>query len=94
VSFPIECVGPQRDVRVAVFLRRDKPSMTTGVVKWYNPSKGYGFIQPEDGSPDVFVHISDVETAGLGSLKEGQRIGYELVRGKNGKSNAGNLKAA
>jgi cold shock protein len=68
--------------------------MSTGVVKWFNATKGYGFIQPEDGSADVFVHISDVESAGLGSLNEGQRLSYELVRGKNGKSNAGNLKAA
>ncbi len=68
--------------------------MSTGVVKWFNPTKGYGFIQPEDGSPDVFVHISDVQNAGLGTLNEGQRISYDLARGKNGKSNATNLKSA
>ncbi len=68
--------------------------MSTGTVKWFNAAKGYGFIQPEDGSPDVFVHISDVENAGMSSLKEGQRLTYDLVRGKTGKSNASNLKTA
>jgi CspA family cold shock protein len=68
--------------------------MSVGTVKWFNTTKGFGFIQPEDGSADVFVHISDVERSGLGSLKEGQRVAYELMRGKNGKSNATNLKAA
>jgi cold shock protein len=68
--------------------------MSTGTVKWFNAAKGYGFIQPEDGSPDVFVHISDVENAGMSSLKEGQRLSYDLVRGKTGKSNASNLKTA
>jgi CspA family cold shock protein len=53
--------------------------MPTGTVKWFNPTKGYGFIQPQDGSKDVFVHISAVERAGLGSLNEGQAIEFELV---------------
>lgn len=68
--------------------------MTTGVVKWFNATKGYGFIQPEDGAADVFVHISDVERSGLGSLKDGQRVSFEIMRGKNGKNSATNLKAA
>jgi CspA family cold shock protein len=68
--------------------------MTTGIVKWFNSTKGFGFIQPEDGAADVFVHISDVERSGLGTLKEGQRVGFEITRGKNGKSSATNLKAA
>lgn len=68
--------------------------MTTGIVKWFNATKGYGFIQPEDGGADVFVHISDVERAGLGSLKDGQRVGFEITRGKNGKNSATNLKSA
>jgi CspA family cold shock protein len=69
--------------------------MTTGTVKWFNPDKGYGFIQPDDGSKDVFVHISAVEQAGLRRLQEGQRIGYEVIADKRtGKSSAGNLRAA
>lgn len=65
--------------------------MATGTVKWFNPTKGFGFIQPEDGSKDVFVHISAVERAGLQSLAEGQTVGYELVPGRDGKSSAENL---
>ncbi len=66
--------------------------MTEGTVKWFNAVKGYGFIQPDDGSKDAFVHISSVEQAGLSSLQEGQRVSYELVPGKNGKSSAEKLK--
>ena len=65
--------------------------MTTGTVKWFNPTKGYGFIEPEDGSKDVFVHISAVERAGLSGLNEGQKVSYELQAGQNGKSSAKNL---
>jgi cold shock protein len=65
--------------------------MTTGTVKWFNAQKGYGFIQPEDGSKDVFVHISAVERAGLGSLHEGQKISYQLERGQQGKTSAVDL---
>ncbi len=65
--------------------------MATGTVKWFNPAKGYGFIEPEDGSIDVFVHISAVESAGLSSLSEGQKVSYEVQPGKNGKSSAENL---
>ena len=67
--------------------------MATGTVKWFDPAKGFGFIQPEDGSKDVFVHISAVERAGMGSLTEGQRISYEVVT-ERGKQAAGNLQAA
>jgi CspA family cold shock protein len=67
--------------------------MPNGTVKWFNPGKGYGFIQPSDGSKDVFVHISAVERAGLGTLREGQKIQYEIVTGRNGKSSAENLVA-
>jgi len=65
--------------------------MTIGTVKWFNPTKGYGFIEPEDGSKDTFVHISAVEKAGLTTLNEGQKVEYELVPGQNGKSSAENL---
>ena len=67
--------------------------MTTGVVKWFNGQKGYGFIQPDDGGKDVFVHISAVERAGLHNLAEGQKISFELkVDPRRGKSNADNLR--
>ena len=65
--------------------------MATGTVKWFNSTKGYGFIEPSDGSKDVFVHISAVERAGLPGLTEGQKINYEVVPGQNGKSSAENL---
>ncbi|GGF89821.1 cold-shock protein [Azorhizobium oxalatiphilum] len=66
--------------------------MTTGTVKWFNPEKGFGFISPEDGGADAFVHISAVERAGLSTLKEGQKVSYELVADKrSGKTSAANL---
>jgi CspA family cold shock protein len=69
--------------------------MNKGTVKWFNSIKGYGFIQPDDGSKDVFVHISAVERAGLSNLSEGQKLSYEIVRDrKTGKSSADNLAAA
>ena len=69
--------------------------MESGTVKWFNGQKGFGFIQPENGGNDVFVHISAVERAGLGSLHEGQKVGYELERDKrSGKMSAGQLQAA
>ncbi|MFC6791545.1 cold-shock protein [Methylobacterium komagatae] len=68
--------------------------MSTGTVKWFNATKGFGFIQPEDGGQDVFVHISAVERAGLGTLNEGQRISYELETDRrSGKKSAGQLRA-
>lgn len=69
--------------------------MQKGTVKWFNPTKGYGFIQPAGGGgggKDVFVHISAVERAGLSTLNEGQSVEYELVTGRNGKASAENLK--
>ncbi len=66
--------------------------MPTGTVKWFNPARGYGFIAPEDGSKDVFVHISAVAEAGLSILTEGQKVEYEVVSKPDGKTAAGNLK--
>ncbi|MBX4956944.1 cold-shock protein [Rhizobium lentis] len=69
--------------------------MNSGVVKWFNGTKGFGFIQPDDGSTDVFVHISAVERAGMRELSEGQKVRYDLVRDKkSGKNAADNLQAA
>ena len=65
--------------------------MTTGTVKFFNTQRGFGFIEPDDGSKDAFVHISAVERAGLSSLSEGQKVSYELQPGQNGKSSAENL---
>jgi cold shock protein len=65
--------------------------MATGTVKWFNPTKGFGFIEPEDGSKDAFVHISSVERSGLSSLNEGQKVSYELVAGREGKIAAENI---
>jgi len=62
-------------------------------VKWFNSTKGFGFIQPDDGSKDVFVHISAVQRAGLATLAEGQKVQFDLARGKDGKMSADNLKA-
>ena len=67
--------------------------MAVGIVKWFNPTKGFGFIEPEDGGKDAFVHISAVERAGMSTLREGQKVEFEIVPGKNGKSSAENLVA-
>jgi cold shock protein len=73
----------------------EEPTMATGTVKWFNPEKGYGFIQPDDGGKDAFVHISAVERAGMRSLNEGQKVNYELVTDRrSGKTSADNLSAA
>ena len=69
--------------------------MATGTVKWFNTTKGYGFIAPDAGGPDVFVHISAVERSGLGSLNDGQKVNFEVVQDRrSGKSSADNLTAA
>jgi CspA family cold shock protein len=68
--------------------------MASGTVKWFNPTKGFGFIQPDDGAKDVFVHISAVERAGLRSLNEGQKIGYTIESGRDGKMSAVDLQTS
>ena len=65
--------------------------MATGAVKWFNPAKGFGFIEPDGGGEDAFVHISAVEQAGLSTLQEGQKVNFEIQPGRNGKSSAENL---
>ena len=67
--------------------------MSTGTVKWFNTQKGFGFIQPDDGGKDAFVHISAVERAGISSLNEGQKVSFDLAT-ERGKTNAANLKLA
>lgn len=68
--------------------------MATGAVKWFNPDKGFGFIQPDGGSKDVFVHISAVERAGLRTLEDGQKVSFELETGRDGRQSATNIELA
>ncbi|MCP5072953.1 MAG: cold-shock protein [Rhodobacteraceae bacterium] len=68
--------------------------MANGTVKWFNSTKGYGFIAPDDGGNDVFVHISAVERAGLNGLNDNQKVTFDLEQGRDGKSSAGNLALA
>jgi CspA family cold shock protein len=79
-----------RSARISVLA--GEIQMAVGTVKWFNATKGYGFIQPQGGGGDIFVHISAVERAGLSSLNENQQIEYEVVSGRNGKASAENLK--
>jgi CspA family cold shock protein len=79
-------------LRPAVFWKTK--NMSTGTVKWFNATKGFGFIQPTDGSKDVFVHVSAVERSSLGRLNEGDKVSYDLERGQQGKISAVNLQAA
>lgn len=82
---------PARNTRVADVWRH---AMSSGTLKWFNAQKGFGFIQPDDGSKDVFVHISAVERAGIGNLAEGQKLRYEAQPGERGRISAENLQVA
>jgi CspA family cold shock protein len=66
--------------------------MATGTVKWFNTAKGYGFIQPDDGGKDIFVHITAVQAAGMQGLQDNQKVAFELIDGRDGRKSAGNLK--
>ena len=66
--------------------------MATGTIKWFNPTKGFGFIQPDDGSKDVFVHITDVQRAGIDGLREGDKLSYDLQQGQQSKTSPTNLR--
>jgi CspA family cold shock protein len=91
--FPkLKCDLIRRDFRLRI--RFEESIMNIGTVKWFNLQKGYGFIQPDDGSRDVFVHVSAVERSGFGNLQEGQKLGYELEHGQQGKISAVNLQSA
>jgi CspA family cold shock protein len=83
-----------RRARDVVVQLSEEAVMATGTVKFFNNQRGFGFIQPADGSKDVFVHVSAVERSGLGSLAEGQNVSYELERGRDGRVSAINLKSA
>jgi CspA family cold shock protein len=87
-------LDPTRDVRAAALHHERNSAMTTGTVKWFNATKGYGFIKPDDGSNDVFLHISDVQRSGLQEPREGDKLGFDVQRGQNGKLSACNLKMA
>jgi CspA family cold shock protein len=82
------------DAREMAHFSERNTIMATGTVKWFNTTKGFGFIQPDDGSKDVFLHISDVQRAGMEAPQEGDKLSYELQHGQQGKTSATALKAA
>ena len=75
-------------------MTKDYATMATGTVKWFNTTKGYGFIGPDDGSKDVFIHISDVQRAGLQGLNEGDKLSYDVQQDQRGKLSASNIQKA
>jgi cold shock protein len=82
---------PRCLIRIPPLFQIGEADVATGIVKWFNPTKGYGFIQPDNGGKDVFVHISAVEKAGMSSLNEGAKVSYEIVANR-GKESAENLR--
>jgi CspA family cold shock protein len=93
VRFP-STLDPTSDVRAAALHYERNTAMTPGTVKWVNATKGYGFIQPDDGSKDVFLHISDVQRSGLQDIREGDKLEFDVQQGQQGKTSACNLRAA
>jgi CspA family cold shock protein len=91
--FLLSLLGSQEAVRHSGRRIRRKNDMTVGTVKFFNADKGYGFIAPEDGTADAFVHISAVERAGMSTLQQNQRLSYELETGRNGRVSAINLQS-
>ena len=75
-------------------MRKGERSMATGTVKWFNGTKGYGFIAPDEGDADIFVHISQVQQSGLNELQDNQKVSFDIEEGRNGKNQATNLKIA
>jgi cold shock protein len=96
LGFPLkESIQSRKVSREQQRVHRKETAMHTGTVKWFNATKGFGFIQPDDGGADVFVHISAVERAGFNNLKDGQKVRYDIVQDKrSGKSSADNIQAA
>jgi CspA family cold shock protein len=90
----VRSITPDANAPRALLTYESYTTMTTGTVKFFNSTRGFGFISPEDGSKDAFVHITAVERAGLSSLNEGQKVTYELQEGNNGKQAAENLSLA
>jgi len=93
-SFGPPKIEKHSGLRIAGRRRLGDQSMSIGIVKWFNTTKGYGFIQPDDGSKDVFVHITAVERSGLGRLNEGDKVSFDPERGQQGKISATNLRTA
>jgi CspA family cold shock protein len=91
---PVSACVARHACGVCLFISIEEAIMAIGTVKFFNTQRGFGFIQPGDGSKDIFVHISAVERAGMSTLSEGQKVSYEVERGRDGRVSAVNLQAA